>query len=303
MRIEKHWRKGFSFLETLVVIGIIGVVLGILLPAVQGVRTAMSRTECQNHLKQLALASHQYEQVNGALPKGVNADQKDPLVTLTWMVYLLPYVEKEAVWQRALSDCQELPITYIGPPHEGLKTYIDIYVCPADGRLITLHRVTSDYAGGTLVALSSYQGVSGTGTISNNGGVLFSNSSIRMVDITDGMSNTLMIGERPPSQEYTYGWWYSISNDNQGSGILPIPNEVAGMDGANPGINCAKKSYPFGAGSLENICDAFHFWSLHSGGGNFAFCDGSVRFIPYSASDKLSVLATRAGGETISLLD
>jgi len=305
MQSAKNSRQGFLLLETLVVIGVIGVLLGLLLPAIQMVRVSVTRVNCQNRLKQISLAALQYEQLHRALPPGVNSDVNDPFRNLTWMVYLLPFIEQEVAWQKAVADAKEIPITHLAPPHSGLRTLIDTYTCPADGRLSTLHRVTSTYMSGTLIAPGSYLGVSGTGATSprNNAGVFFSNSKTRMSDIIDGTSFTLMVGERPPSADFAYGWWYTISNGNQGAGILPIPNDPWGMDGDNPGFNCPKVSYPFRIGKLDEICDTLHFWSFHSGGANFAFCDGSVRFIPYSASDKLPGLATKAGNEPISSLD
>ncbi len=329
MRIVKNKRSGLSFLEMIIVIAVIGVLVSLLLPGIQAIRSSVARIECQNHLKQIALATLQFEQANGTLPQGIignldliypliystpsrsalgvpihgNQEKRDPLSGLLWLVHLLPYIEQEGVWNRVISDCQEMPLRYLGQPHRGLKTLIRTYTCPADGRLGTIHRVTSPHLEGTLVASTSYLGVSGTGPLLYSDGVLFAFSRIRIADILDGTSSTLLIGERPPSPDFAYGWWYVFSNENQGAGVLAIPNNTSRISIWEPGYYCPAGTYPFRAGKLTEICDSLHYWSLHSGGANFAFCDGSVRFLPYTVSDKLSALATRAGGEIAGQLD
>ena len=308
-------RAAFTLLEILVVLLVIGILVGLLLPAVQLARAAASRMGCQNHLKQLALALHNFEQINKVFPQGNTYNYNDPdnllnepLVPLSWMVWTLPYMGEETVWQQTLSDFQNIPISHIGPPHTGMKTVIPSYTCPGDGRLGTVHRVTDGSSAGTLVALGSYLGVSGDGKVGFDGwtsqnGVLFTSSKVRISEVLDGTSQTLLIGERPPSPEFSFGWWYSPSQANAGLQTLAIRSLKGWFNGIEPGVECPPGPYSYQNGKLSDVCDSNHFWSLHSGGANFAFCDGSVRFIPYTASNILPALATRAGGEVIPSLD
>lgn len=308
-------RAAFTLLEILVVLSIIGTLVGLLLPAIQTVRATAAKLGCQNRLKQLTLSLHNFEQANKVFPQGNTFDYNDtsnllndPLVPLPWLVYVLPFMGEEAVWQKTLSDCQSSPITHIGPPHTGMKTVIPSYTCPADGRLGTVHRVTDGPLAGTLVALGSYLGVAGDGTPGINGwssqnGILFTSSKIRISEVLDGTSQTLLIGERPPSPEFYYGWWYAPTEANAGLQTLAIRGLKGWINGSPPGIECPAGPYSYQVGKLSDVCDSNHFWSLHSGGANFAFCDGSVRFIPYTASGILPALATRAGGEVTSSLD
>ena len=109
-----------------------------------------------------------------------------------------------------------------------------------------------------------------------------------------------MIGERPPSPDFWLGWWYaSGSVDGSGDTALGVREFNGGTDPYT--VACPKGPYNFRPGKVIEQCDAFHFWSLHSGGANFAFADGSVRFLTYSADSVLPALATRAGGEVVSL--
>jgi prepilin-type processing-associated H-X9-DG protein len=113
-----------------------------------------------------------------------------------------------------------------------------------------------------------------------------------------------MVAERPPSADLNFGWWYGgggQSKDGSGDSVLGVREMYVGPFGS--GQLCPAGPYHFGSGEISNQCDAFHFWSLHSGGANFLFCDGSVRFLAYSADSILPALATRAGSERVSVPD
>jgi prepilin-type processing-associated H-X9-DG protein len=149
------------------------------------------------------------------------------------------------------------------------------------------------------VAFTDYLGVAGRNQ-SDHDGILFDASNIRLADILDGTSNTLMVGERPPSSDLFFGWWYAGVGQNQdgSADMLLGSNEKA----IAPEFNeCPRRTSSYGPGRLNNICDALHFWSLHPGGANFLMADGSVHFLAYSAKTVLPALATRAGGEAVTL--
>jgi prepilin-type processing-associated H-X9-DG protein len=127
-------------------------------------------------------------------------------------------------------------------------------------------------------------------------GVIFLDSEVRMTDITDGSSNTLLLGERPPDEWREFARWHG------GWGIWTRAGSSLGVreTSVEPlNSQCFNSGYRFQRGSLNDPCSIFHFWSLHPGGANFARADGSVTFMSYSAESILPALATRAGGEVV----
>ena len=293
MTIRRH---GFTLIELLVVLAVVSVLVGLLLPAVQKVRAAAARTQCQNHLKQIALAAHNAESSAGTLPPGLTlATKGEPYPYLGWLGRLLPQVEQEPLWKLSVTAYENRPNNPFALPHLGIMTPVKVYSCPADARQSEVR----DTHQNLRVAVGGYLGVLGTDYQAKNG-VLFAGSKVRLTDITDGTSNTLLAGERPPSPDFWLGWWYA-SGAVGGSGDTTL-----GVRELNSGTEpytamCPKGPYTFRPGKVDEQCDAFHFWSLHSGGANFAFCDGSVRFLPYTADAVLPALSTRAGGEVVPL--
>jgi len=332
-------RTGFTLIELLVVIAIIAILISLLLPAVQKVREAASRSECLNNLKQIALACHSYHDVNNKLPPGVSGDL--PNIFWSWLAKLLPYVEQDNLyqqadaWSRQTGSWATQPFP-TGPnfwdpwgdgasipPNPALATQMPVYICASDSRSLVVTYV-SDF--NLTVSFTSYLGVSGVRgdygapTTDKMNGCLFTNMSdpspfalpfgasgvppIRLTDIRDGMSNTLLIGERPPSSDLDYGWWFAGAGyDGSGTGDVVLgASEVAFATA----LGCPASKVGFQAGDVNEPCDRVHFWSLHPGGANFALADGSVRFIAYQdnmsgpSNTLLQALTTRAGEETIS---
>lgn len=181
-------------------------------------------------------------------------------------------------------------------PHPALGRVMPAFSCPADDRTSTASTLPTHQKLGPI-AMSSYLGISGTASHLRDG-VLFSTSKTELVHITDGTSQTLLIGERPPSVDLRFAWWYA-GYGLDGGGKLEHHLGVAERRGRRAYHGCGEGPYAFGPGDLKQHCDAFHFWSPHSGGANFAFADGSVHFLRYSAAAVLPALATRAGGETV----
>lgn len=295
--IRTRPRGGFSLIELLVVIAIIGVLTALLLAAVQRVRQASDRTGCANNLRQMGVALHHYHDASGGLPPGVSYHRgTDPLPFLSWSARLLPFLEQEALWKQTLRAFEDDPFFLDNPPHEGLATVMPVYHCPADPRTRQIAYI------GFKVAFTDYLGVEGTDQFRRDG-VLYLDSKTHFADITDGISNTLFVGERPPSADGALGWWYAgegQSKDGSGDMVLGVQERnVAGY-----GKGCPVGPFDFGPGRPDNQCDAFHFWSLHLGdGAHFLFGDGSVRFVRYSAAPLLPALATRSNGEPAVLPD
>ena len=306
--ISTRRRCGFTLIEMLTVISIIGVLVGLLLPAVQSVRGAAARASCQNSMKQIGLALHNYESAHGRLPPGPSAKigPENPEWVLSWMALTLPYVEQNALWRQSAAACRETPVIRRNPPHVGYATPVKSFVCAADARLMEPGTPPS----GRRKAFTSYLGLAGSfvgpaAIVTDGGrsiraapGVFGERPGNRIADITDGASQTVAAGERPPPATFEAGGWYGPAETGTGPD-QDIRYGQPWMYGN--GLGCQGGGSHFGPGRLDNPCDRNHLWSLHRGGGNFLFADGSVRFLSYSADSILPALATRAGGEVVEV--
>jgi prepilin-type N-terminal cleavage/methylation domain-containing protein/prepilin-type processing-associated H-X9-DG protein len=293
-------RPAFTLIELLVVIGIISILMSLLLPAVQKVRAAAARVKCQNNLKQVALALHNYhDQFNGFPPGHRSLFNADRRPFTGWPLDTLPFVEQPALYANAITTFQTTPWPFKNPPHFGLTTIVPIYICPSDDRVTSLQFAARSKFN---VAFTSYLGVSGKTTAARDG-ILFQNSHTRLIDVSDGTSNTLLLGERPPSADFQFGWWYAgVGQRLSGSGDMILGVREPNLQLVTTG-SCPPGSYPFMPGRFNNQCDMFHFWSPHPGGANFAFADGSIHFLSYSANAIMPALASRAGGEVVAMPD
>jgi prepilin-type N-terminal cleavage/methylation domain-containing protein/prepilin-type processing-associated H-X9-DG protein len=286
-------RQGFTLSELLVVLGITGILLGLLMAAVQHVRTAAIRAQCLNNLRQIGLALHGYHDATSALPPGMSYQNgTDPYPYMSWEVHILPYVEQSALWHQAEEAYVSVRDPFHNSPPHLLSTVVRLYGCPADDRTMRAANVT-----GELVAFTSYLGVEGkSNRFLRRNGILFRDSHVRFTDVTDGCSTTIMVGERPPSADLLFGWWYAgVGQNGDGSGDVVLSAQELNLyyDTCPPG------PYNYGPGSFTNQCDMFHFWSPHAGGANFVFADGSARFLSYSAAAILPAMASRDGGESV----
>jgi prepilin-type processing-associated H-X9-DG protein len=291
-------RRASTLLELVVVIAIIGVLIGLLLPAVQRVRESAARTQCLNRLHQLGLALHQYHDVNAGLPPGVTGPRDRLFPYMGWLARLLPFLEQNAIWEQARRDYSVQPFPFRPQQHVGLSTVVSAFICPSDPRVDVAQDTHNNYR----VALTSFVGNLGLDYHSHDG-VLMLDSKVTLSDIADGTSTTLLVGERPPSDDFWYGWWYAgHGQGSTGSGDMLLGVRERSFGEGLIGF-CPKGPYHFQAGSLGTYCDVLHHWSLHPGGAHFAFCDGSARFLAYSADPIMPALATRAGGEAVSLPD
>lgn len=293
-------RRAFTLLELLVVVAIIAVLIGLTLPAVQKVRAAADRVRCASNLRQLGLALHSYHDTAASFPPG-HAARNNRMPQAAWPVFLLPYIEQDALSGQTVSAFQTNPNPFATPPHFAAGVHQRLFVCPSDYRvqgpaLLERFNWATRRLESRPTALLSYLGVQGTDR-KHHDGMLFDGSKVRFASVEDGTSNTLFLGERPPSASLFLGWWYTgIGTDLKGTAdsVLGV-RELATRGGWDTGCNLAPNH--FVDGRFDGRCDHLHFWSPHSGGGHFLFVDGSVHFLSYSADSILPALATRAGGE------
>jgi len=285
----------FTLVEVLVVIAIIGVLIGLILPAVQRVRHAAARTQCANNLKQIGLALHSYHDTQQSFPPGISyRNGSDPHPHMGWCTRLLPHLESCALWDQALQAYAQEKF-FLKPAHEQVRSHVvPVFLCPSDARIRQSRPVA---LGKAPVAFTSYLGVEGVDQARRDG-LLFLDSRVRIAQVTDGTGNTLLVGERPPSADFVFGWWYAgwgQNKDGSAEMLLGLREQAVHLSLRD----CPPDANWYRAGRIDNQCDALHFWSLHPGGANFLFADGSVRFLTYSADDVLPALATRSGGEYV----
>jgi prepilin-type N-terminal cleavage/methylation domain-containing protein/prepilin-type processing-associated H-X9-DG protein len=321
-------RRGFTLIELLVVIAIIAILIGLLLPAVQKIRDAANRIKCSNNMKQMGLAIHNYHDTYGTFPAGVTQSTNPPSVTgnyypyWSWMALIMPFWEQDNLyrqadaWARSGSPAGS-PYTWWPwggfwlspqtPANPATGKILSTLKCPADSRQAqTLPGAKAGQNGD--VAFTGYLGVGGirssNADLTNDAvlGIFYKSSNgttgTTMAAVTDGLSNTLMVGERPPSSDLLYGWWFAGSGwDGSGTGdVLLGARDLAYASS----LRCSPPDSWVGLrpGRPNVFCDQAHFWSFHSGGGNFLLGDGSCRFIRYSADNILPQLMTKSGGET-----
>jgi prepilin-type processing-associated H-X9-DG protein len=193
---------------------------------------------------------------------------------------------------------------WLSPPTPGspaLGQPLKIWQCTSDSR----SELVQDY-GSYKVAFTSYLGVGGIRADSggDRNGVLTLNTKVKIQQISDGTSNTLLVGERPPSNSLYYGWWFAGAGwDGSGEGDVILGARSSAYATSSVWVDfpaCANRTLlGLQPGLITNDCDATHFFSLHSGGANFLFGDGAVRFMSYSADAVLPALSTRTGGEVV----
>ena len=304
-------KNGFTLIELLVVIAIIAVLIGLLLPAVQKVREAASRAKCQNNLKQLGLAMHNYEGANGVFPQARNPW---PLVH-SGLSRLLPYVEQDNL--QRLCDFTTPPTSATNVAAS--QTKVSLFLCPSDSNT---GQVPGQPDYGTSYVANNGSGTIGYGLIASGDGI-FTQSAVKVAGIGDGLSNTV-----------------AISESVMGTGVLPtgIPTdlrmiatsvlEVPGGTDPTPaacdsaaGIWSAKRGAKWIDGHYGNSLYNHYYapnprtWdcgngshnkglstarSWHSGGVNLLLVDGSVRFVRDGIDlPTWRALSTRDAGEVI----
>ncbi len=289
---------GFTLIELLVVIAIIAILIGLLLPAIQKVREAAVRTQCQNNLRQIAVALHNYHEANGKLPLGTSATGN----LFSYTVLILPFMEQDILYgmlnfNQAYDSTTNLLV--------GTKR-VPAYLCPDGTQLYTQYGSGEWYNGAQITFTTHYYGVAGpegtnpaTGKAydvltTNQGneaiqGMLFMKGQIALTDVTDGTSNTLMIGEMSWNKANYYRVWtrgtYDDSQDRDTTCCRNVANAI--------------NSTPYNGSDNANNTS---FGSEHTpNGANFALGDGSVRFINGNISlNTFLSIASRNGGEQVA---
>ena len=308
-------RRGFTLVELLVVIAIIGILIALLLPAVQSAREAARRLQCTNNLKQLALGMHTYESTHRTFPPGCLS-----INNLSWNCFLLPQIEQTSLHNQFKEYGTFNQGTYYGGTNnEGqnkanlLALYrIDAFTCPSSPNDTAAHPSSTPTNPERKTFTSHYYGVSGPiGANPATGneyraaqtshkwggfalqGMMQVDSATRMRDVTDGTSNTLLLGE--------------IANGDGANWCRGV-----GLEGSLTG-NPLEGTGPMGMSSCKNVVNAinlpptsvfnnFSFSSHHPGGVNFAKTDGSVDFVSENIDLGLyKALASRDGGESVSV--
>ncbi|VTS07618.1 DUF1559 domain-containing protein [Tuwongella immobilis] len=293
-------RLGFTLIELLVVLGLIGLLVGLALPAIQKVRASADRLSCQNHLKQIGLALHHYHSRYAVLPPRIHSKtlENDPNRVLGWMALILPDMDEGAAWSTAEAACRITKDPLVSPPHTVMHHVVKSYVCPSDARLLRPYTDAWNHTA-TFVSYVGVDGVVLEGKHTGLPGVLGFESGVTFASITDGLAQTLLVVERPPPASLVAGWWYPSYMGDAFGASGPNNAITFGIEADHPNEPCDGLGRVFGPGRLDNPCDRFHTWSLHPGGANFLFCDGSVRYLTYQADRMVRFAGTRAGGEAV----
>ncbi len=314
MRLSVSRRqRGFTLIELLVVIAIIAVLIALLLPAVQQAREAARRSQCKNNLKQLGLAFHNYHDTyNSFHPGGANGTANNTATNLarkimSWNTAMLPYMDQASVY----NQYDNTKWFYEAPNLTLTEMPLPLYACPSnpEGSQKRFYNSTplgrTDYAGiyhaglGSDAFPSNSSGIKPSGTMQ---GATFPtpgtydpvSRTLRMRDVTDGLSNTIIIGEAPNS---TNGFW---------SGHKNFFTQMAGINGrytaagATPYTACdIFPPYTPNVGTLGcNYGQSLH--SFHTGGAHVCLGDGAVRFVGDSMDySVIKALATFSGSEVV----
>ena len=308
----RRGRQAFTLIELIVVIAIIGVLLGLLLPAVQNVRESANRMSCQNNLKQIGLGLHHYHDANGCFPPGYSATAPngDPNFATApgwgWAAYILPYVEQGPLYQQ-LGDAIAAKVPITDPiVASAIQARIPLFICPSDivpQELTPVYSlaghtsyplVYSDGAPGTVLAgPSSYAACVGRDEDSDadgvtGSGVFYCNSRTRIGDILDGTSYTIMAGER--AWCYTNGVWAgAIEGCATAAGTFnPCLNAISGGLPNSP-IYAPPMLVQVHAHLVSARTEADgaldDFSSVHPNGAHVLFVDGSVHFVKTTPPD------------------
>ncbi|NUQ61266.1 MAG: DUF1559 domain-containing protein [Pirellulales bacterium] len=296
-------RVGFTLVELLVVIAIIGILIALLLPAVQAAREAARRTQCTNHLKQIGLALQNYHDTYQTFPHGT----RWPLQAPNWRVVILPYLEQTALYDQLDISYQStagfISGTYTGKNAVLAGLAIDGYSCPSNPNPKNAANTTRTYNNTQLGQLIDYVGIGGAvpdpggrtnicvltsrygGNYWCENGMLFPNGWVKMRDVRDGTSNTLIVGEQSgvvgtyDIRASYYGGWTGFTSPLRPA-AMAAPNDGGDYWGAGTtAIRYAINTSILLGGASETYNSNTILNSFHPGGAQGLLVDGSVHFL------------------------
>jgi prepilin-type N-terminal cleavage/methylation domain-containing protein/prepilin-type processing-associated H-X9-DG protein len=324
-------RRAFSLVELLVVIGIIGILVALLIPAIQASRAAASRTSCANNLRQLGIAAHNYESAHGYFPAGSVArefpsDTKTPWTLYRWsaLAMMTPYLENTAVFNALdLSFPLYANNLKVHPKNaDAIKIWVSEFLCPAD----ELRYLTEGFAP-TSYAACAGSGAAG-GTPHDADGIFFINSETRMGMLTDGASKTALFSEsilgdpqpqsHDPQTEYKFSFLAPLTDELCNNASEWNVSDPRGFAWVNGEFRCTLYNHRATPNSATPDCMgviiggpiqtryAPYGWrtarSRHAGGVNLLLADGSLHFVSDTVDAGLwQSISTIAGGETSDL--
>ena len=318
---ERRTKAGFTLVELLVVIAIIGVLVALLLPAVQAAREAARRSSCLNNSKNISLAMHNHHDTLLRFPPGC-ANDKTPLGThatgagwgSSWKVYLLPYIEQHALYSKWIFDGNSSGYTNATNMPLVNKLMLKILRCPSSP--MPEFYASSNNAG-SIQMFTSYTGIAGsnlpgstfyTGThgFASGDGPLYANSVANMASLTDGTSNTFMIGEqsdhmRDANGRPIPGSYSAITSQGPHGWTMGAGQSNVGTAYTERHFNCTTVAYtinqrglPNSGGTGHNTGNNIPLASAHPGGCIMGLADGSSRFV--SQTTPLLVLQQLSSG-------
>jgi prepilin-type N-terminal cleavage/methylation domain-containing protein/prepilin-type processing-associated H-X9-DG protein len=322
MRPSRPRKPGFTLIELLVVIAIIGVLIALLLPAVQAAREAARRAQCTNNLKQFGIAVHNFHDTNGFLPSSIRPPNLTPLPRIAGLTLMLQYMEQNNAY-----NAMNLEFTWGLPENStAVLTKVSTFLCPStpkDQRTDGIPELSPWVDGVNGVTdysptISVDQRLQAGGWVDIVGpGALIKNDKPKLAEITDGLSNTIFYAESA-GRPYHYvkgaklvntdltiarvnagGWARPASDfsvDGSARGGIPLPGPCP-INCTN-GENVAGLPFPLPYYGSEGTSEVYAF---HPGGANVLLGDGSVRFLKEQIGIRtFAALVTRAGGEVLS---
>jgi prepilin-type N-terminal cleavage/methylation domain-containing protein/prepilin-type processing-associated H-X9-DG protein len=294
-RVRRSRSAGFTLIELLVVIAIIAILIGLLVPAVQKVREAASRAQCQNNMKQLGLGLHNFHDAYKGFPP---AKQDTP--EMGWTYFVLPYIEQGPLYKRInLTVAWDNTTVNDHDPGGVNQAVVPVFLCPSapPDRTGTNHRQMLDYPAITQLTRPnpSYTAFPMPASDPTYIGVLGHNVKRKLTAITDGTSNTILLAE---SGGRNQTWQMGRMTSTGGTtGAWANPGTQITVSGFNPS-NPAATTGP----CAVNCTNANEIYGFHTGGANLLFADGSVRMAPANTSVNVIIpLTTRAIGEVVQI--